>query len=296
MRIESVGVVPDSLAARHNTVELAKIAAEDCLRGSTHDPSDLDLLIYSGVYRDDFICEPAIAALIAGALGINDHIRSPHDKRTFAFDVFNGALGFLNACHVAVQAIQAGRHHRVLVVASEIENNATVVPDRLLGLRETGSAAILDQSSNVESGFGNFIFRHSPEHINDFVTHAGLDPMHGKPCLYFEKSQEFEEHCLECIPNTVAEMLALEGLKMSQIKAIFPPQASPTIISTLGDRMGIPKSRFVDVTNDGLDLFTSSLPYALHQARRTSLVGPGDIGLFLGVGSGIQVGCAIYYF
>ena len=44
------------------------------------------------------------------------------------------------------------------------------------------------------------------------------------------------------------------------------------------------------------DLFTSSLPYALEHVREQHLVEPGDIGLIINAGSGIQVGCAIYYF
>jgi hypothetical protein len=43
------------------------------------------------------------------------------------------------------------------------------------------------------------------------------------------------------------------------------------------------------------DLFTSSLPYALEHVREQHLVEPGDIGLIINAGSGIQVGCAIYY-
>jgi 3-oxoacyl-[acyl-carrier-protein] synthase III len=113
-----------------------------------HTPERPCLIMFAGVYRNDFLCEPAVAALLAGELGINSDTRSPDDKRTFVFDVFNGALGFLNACHVAVQMIRVGKHKNVMVVASEIENNTVVQPDRLLGIKETARRS----SDSTDSG------------------------------------------------------------------------------------------------------------------------------------------------
>jgi 3-oxoacyl-[acyl-carrier-protein] synthase III len=44
------------------------------------------------------------------------------------------------------------------------------------------------------------------------------------------------------------------------------------------------------------DLYTSALPYAFQYVQEQQLVQPGDIGLIINVGAGIQVGCATYYF
>ena len=296
VRIDSIGTIADGLPVKRDTVALAKLAAEDCLRHSSHDPSDLSLIMFAGVYRNDFLCEPAVAALLAGELGINADARSPDDKRTFVFDVFNGALGFLNACHVAVQMIRVGKHKNVMVVASEIENNAALRPERLLGIKEIGSAIILEEATDGRSGFGNFVFRYDTRHMNAFVSHAGQDPQVGRACLYFEKDPDIATHYLQCIPDAVAELLAVEGLGLGRITAVFPPQMSPSFVPALSERMGVPRARFVDLADDGKDLYTSSAAYALRHALEQKRVGPGDVGLIIGVGSGVQVGCAVYYF
>ena len=57
-----------------------------------------------------------------------------------------------------------------------------------------------------------------------------------------------------------------------------------------------PRENIVDVIIPGKDLFTSSLPYAISAVETGSKVQPGDIGLVINVGAGLQVGCAIYYF
>ena len=96
--------------------------------------------------------------------------------------------------------------------------------------------------------------------------------------------------------KTVEELLHKENLKLSQIKAIFPPQISSKFINELSEKMDVLKEKFIDLTEDGKDLFTSSLSYPFQFARDHKMVGTGDIGLIINVGSGIQVGCALYYF
>ena len=83
---------------------------------------------------------------------------------------------------------------------------------------------------------------------------------------------------------------------MSQIKAIFPPQISRDFIGCLSRQLDVIHDKFVDIVADGKDLFTSSMACAFGAARESARVKTGDIGLVISVGTGIQVGCATYYF
>jgi 3-oxoacyl-[acyl-carrier-protein] synthase III len=112
----------------------------------------------------------------------------------------------------------------------------------------------------------------------------------------FEKDPHLEIYYLQCIPDAVRELLRIEGLDISQIQVILPPQISSKFISRVSDKMNLSRDEFVDITHERSDLFTSSVPYALQYVREQQLVKPGDIGLIISAGSGIQVGCATYYF
>jgi len=152
VRIDGVGTSPPSFSPRLGMQSASRCRpATACLDNSGVDPAALDLILYAGVYRDDFIAEPAIAALVAGELGINDDIESPYEPTTFAFDVLNGAVGFLNACQIGVQMIGAGKAEHVMVVASEIENNSVDSGHPLYGLSETGSAVILSRAAATQT-------------------------------------------------------------------------------------------------------------------------------------------------
>src|SRR5205807_1928260 len=166
VRIESVGAIPAAAVVGRDTKDLVEIAVEDCLSKSSYKRSNIDLLIHAGIYRTDFIGEPAVVALVAGSLEINADIESQADKKTFAFDLLNGAAGFLNACYVGAGMIKAGKVKNVMIVASEIENNADTLSQELRGIKETGSAIILDQDSERQSGFGNFLFKDFPAYLD----------------------------------------------------------------------------------------------------------------------------------
>ncbi len=292
VRVESVGTLPGGTQVKREALELASAAAEYCLARSSYKRADIDLLIYAGVYRDDFLCEPAVASMVEGKLLMNDAIESQQDKKTFAFDVFNGAVGFLNACQAAIGMMQAKKVKSAMVVTAEIENNVDILPTELRGIQETGSAVILDTSADGATGFGNFVFKYFPDYSEAFKAHTVQ--RNGKTTMHFEEDPDIESYYLQCICDAVFELLSIEELDLSQVKVILPPQISAQFITDLSGKMNISRDKFVDVVEN--DLFTSSLPYALEHVREQHLVEPGDIGLIINAGSGIQVGCAIYYF
>jgi 3-oxoacyl-[acyl-carrier-protein] synthase III len=292
VRIESIGTPAPGTPVK--SLELAQAAARNCLEQSSYSKSDIDLLIFAGVYRDDFISEPAIAAMVAGELRINDTIASQQDKKTFAFDIINGELGFFNACQVAAGMIGAKKVNRAMVVASEIENNKETFPTELRGIQETGSAVILDVSADGETGFGNFVFKYFTEHIEAISAYATI--RNGKTGMHFEKAPELESYYPQCIREAVDDLLRVEQLDIAQVKVILPPQISTAFITALSDTMNVSRDKFVDIPHEDADLFTSSLVYTLQYAREQQRVNPGDIGLIISVGAGIQVGCATYYF
>jgi 3-oxoacyl-[acyl-carrier-protein] synthase III len=290
--IAGVGTVPAGPPGSRGSVELATQAAAQCLDRSGLDREQLGLIIHAGVYRDEFISEPAIAALVAGELGINDDIRSPDGPKTLAFDVFNGAVGFLNACQVAVQMIGAGKTGHAMVVASETENNDGSDAHPAYGLSETGSAVVLSPT-NGNKGFGRFVFRHYPEYAGALTTYTRHSD--GRTWLEIERDPDLSAHYLTIIADAVGELLKLEAIAPSEIAAVFPPQLSQPDRDELAARLGIASSLFVNPITDA-DPFSSSVPHGLRHAWEHGLVGSGDVGLIVSVGSGLQVGCTTYRF
>jgi 3-oxoacyl-[acyl-carrier-protein] synthase III len=294
IRVESIGTVPPRAAHEASAVDLGRQAAQSCLRRSSIRRRDLDLLIYAGVYREEYLCEPAVATLLAGDLGINDDVDPEDPRRTLAFDIINGALGTMNACHIGATLLRMGMYANVMVVAAEIENNAANPARGLRGVAETGSAFILSASGDGTSGFVDFHFKDFSSHLDAFNAHTckSGSEIH----LTIRQDTDLNDLYIRCIDVAVREMLDVAHLKVSDLRLILPPQVSSSFIARLGAQLRVGEDRLVDAVRGDGDLFTSSIAYGLLHAQESGRVQPGDLGLVVSVGTGIQVGCALYRF
>lgn len=295
VRIESVGVVPPDGDIAKDTLQFSIASGKNCFARSVYKPSDINLVIYAGIYRSNFIAEPAIAATIADAFNMNADCYSTDGEKTFAFDVLNGSLGMFNACHIAIQLIKAKKIKNAMIFTSEVENNAEFFPEKLLGIEETGAAIILDAVRDEKVGFGGVLFKYYTEYIDSAVS--SWEQENGKTYVQATQDPRVDDYYCACIVDAVDELLAAEGLDVSQIAAFFPPQRSSRLLSQLSQHMKIDKDKFINVKRrNNNDLLSSSLPCSLRAALDHGVVKNGDIGLMISVGSGIQVGAAVYYF
>jgi 3-oxoacyl-[acyl-carrier-protein] synthase III len=248
-----------------------------------------------GVFRSEFLTEPAIAALLAGDLQINDDRNPNEELKTLAFDLLNGSIGFLNACYLVSELARAGCLERAMIVASEVENNSQISPDNLLGIREIGTAVILQEADDGETGFGAFSFCHFPEYQDTNVVAATWNEL-GKAHLISSRENNLLDVYLDCMERSVERFLKEQGLDRKEIRFLLPPQISPNFVRQAGERLGFAPDSVVNVAVDGEDLATSSTPAALQAVLDHGRANKGDIGLIVNVGSGVQVACATYRF
>ncbi|MCC7367466.1 MAG: hypothetical protein IT306_03530 [Chloroflexi bacterium] len=293
VRVESIGQA-DAGERRHDPQGLVRAAAEACLAQSAHARSAVGLLVYVGLYREEQIVEPAIATLIACDLGLNEDALDAAAPRTFAFDLMNGGLGFLNACQVVASAIAAGTVGAGMIVASEADSDGDDPSWPRLGVREVGTAMLLDGAGPPTVGFDTFAVYTYPEHRDAVSITVG--ERDGRLALDVQRHPWIAELLLECITDAVPRFLSAAGLTLDDIAVVLPPQVTPWLSQALAEQLGVPFARVVDVAVGGEDFFTSSLPCALAEAGRRGLGRAGEVGLVISAGSGIQVGLALYYF
>jgi 3-oxoacyl-[acyl-carrier-protein] synthase III len=296
VRIESFGTISGNNADSNmrSATNLAYTAAENCFRHSSYSKRDIDILIHTGIHREDFVCEPALATLIAGKLDVNAEPKPDNENKTFAFDIANGSVGFLNACHVACALINSEKYHHVMAIASEVENNLKSDGRTPLGLMETGSAAILDLApTGDDTGFISFSFNYFTDHVDKYYSCSGQE--NGKTFLSFRKDPSLHDYYLDCIYQSVNQFLSNEGFSKSRISAVFPPQISKEFVERLQRVLGFSSGTMIGVAKNN-DYFTSSTLYSIQAALDRKQVKKGDTGLIINVGTGIQVACALYRF
>ena len=72
--------------------------------------ADVDMLINAGIYREDNMGEPALAALIQEDIGANRGQPPIGGHGTFSFDLMNGTCGVISAIQLRVGPPAFRRH------------------------------------------------------------------------------------------------------------------------------------------------------------------------------------------
>lgn len=207
----------------------------------------------------------------------------------------NGAVSFLNGCQNGVAMINSGKFNTALILAAEIENNLEEDGRALLGLKETGSAAILDATpEGEENGFLAFYHRYFTEYVDKFYSRIGQES--GQAYLDFRRDPKLNEYYLDCIPMAVDDFLKREELTQDDIKVVIPPQVSGEFVERLKSKLGKFDPESIVAVADCYDYYTSSTVYGMQAAWDRQMAEKGDLGLIVNVGTGIQVVCALYRF
>ena len=118
----------------------------------------------------------------------------------------------------------------------------------------------------------------------------------GKPVMLVGRDPGLHGHYLDCIADAVRELLAREEVGPADLKVVLPPQLAPGFVARLARTLGIDPAICIDLATDDRDYLTSSFVHAMRHAVERGMARPGELGLVIGVGAGIQVGCALYRF
>jgi 3-oxoacyl-[acyl-carrier-protein] synthase III len=282
-------------ATSKTAMDLALSASRAALREAKVVGSDIGLLLYSGIYRDEYLSEPAFAAMLADQLRLHPATDGDHPS-FFSFDVLNGSIGFLQSCYLAAQRIQAGRISAGLVATAEVEPHDV----HSLRLEPSGAAFVLQAASTVatnNAGFGDFVFRNDWKHGAARVTACVPSSKEAYyPKMDVHESPELRARYVDLLVEAIDELRDLERLAWDDVDCVLPPLMGAELIQLLGDRLPVLRDKLMVDADCRRDLFTSSLPFAWQVAQRRGAATPGSIGLLLAVGAGLQAGCASYRF
>ena len=274
-------------------MELSLAATRAALTESGNSPTDIGLLTYTGIYRDEYLSEPAFAAMLADKLRLHDPTAVDHPP-FFSFDLLNGSLGFLQACYFTAQRIQSGRITAGIIATAEVEPQ----PTHLLGLAASGGAFLLRGTSHTDddaAGFGDFVFRNDWSKVS--ARTAALAPTVGQrfdPRVDLATSPDLHASYAELLADAIEELRDRGRLTWDDIGWALAPSISPTFRQSLTTRLPQLRDKlFCDETLVG-DPLTCSLPFAWEAARRSGGLKAGATGLLLSVGAGLQAGCASY--
>ena len=270
--------VPDS-----RTLSLAKAAARASLLRSEVPRHKLAWLVFAGVYKSDFVVEPAIAAFLAGELRVNDS-SADSEHRTLAFDLNDGANGFLAACHVIARLLELDPTVFGMAVTGEgdvpYESGSPAVA-------AAAHAAILG-SSDDRSGLLEFGVYEFPALLREIKSEVRLLEQGGavlhRTAVPFDYTTSVDRALDLFFQNH-------EGLSEA-VDYLLLPQVAPDYAARVPGRFGLKHDCRVLLPAE--ELHSSTLPAQIIDLEGKLAPKPGALALFVSAGAGVKVSCASY--
>lgn len=297
-RIEAVATTRPQGRRKVRSLELATRAAEQALARAGCARNDVGVIVYTGLYRDDNVCEPAIAPFIQDELGINPVCEGERAPTTFSFDLANGTCGFVNALQVVDGFIGSGRVRYGLVVTSDIDTTPGVSEGCSF---EPGGAAILLGASDGSEGFSAFGAQSFGKHsqlLEGSVRWRGegrsalARRLRTNHALTIHEGPEYVERCAECAAEAIDRFLAGRDLAIEDVD-LFALSSTPAgFPEALALELSLAPEALAAADEPGSH--TSGPALALAGAIASPSWATASRVLLVAAGAGISVALALY--
>jgi 3-oxoacyl-[acyl-carrier-protein] synthase III len=290
-RIEAVSALTSHGLRKPSARRLADAAARACLAHSGRKPGDIDMLINAGIYREDNMGEPALAAIVQEDIGANLGQPPVGGHGTFSFDLLNGTCGVLNAIQLQAGMLRSGLIRLGAIVTSDVE------PD----LKDPGSAPFRPAGGTLllgwDDGIPGFTDFHSetfPEYADLFTSGLVWQGRRRQSQMVIDANPGYHARLADCAEEATHRFLRGVGLDIGQVDLFVPAPSSPEFVDRLRRRLGVPGDRVAYVAEDLERCYTTGPIAALQAAVKSGRLGEAHNTVLLAAGAGITVALALY--
>jgi 3-oxoacyl-[acyl-carrier-protein] synthase-3 len=299
-RIAAASALTSRGLRRPTARRLADAAARACLAHAGREPGDVDMLINTGVYREDNMGEPALAALVQEDIGANLGQPPLGGHGTFSFDLINGTCGVISAIQLESGLLRSGVIRLGAIVTSDVHPHLT--DPRSAPFRPTGGAMLLDWDDSI-AGFTDFYAETFPEYEDLFASGLVWQERHGvrapprargQSHMVIDEKSGYHARLADCAEEVTRRFLRRRGLGLGEIDLLVPAPSAAGFPDTLRNRLGIPGDRVAYVPEDLDDAYTAAPIAALQAAIKSGRLGEARNTLMLAAGAGITVALALY--
>jgi 3-oxoacyl-[acyl-carrier-protein] synthase-3 len=271
-------------------------AGTKALAASCISPTEIDMLIYGGVCRENL--EPATACAVAHGLGLN--------PETAIYDVSNACLGILNGMIQIANAIELGQIQAGMVVSCESARQIVELTiDRILATKDM--TVFKDTIATLTGGSGAVALILAAAHVaprghrllggvlRNAVEHHGLCTWGPDTGIPASAPQVMKTDSVGVLKNgvalgidTFADFRRELGLGADKPDKVICHQVGATHQRTILDSLGISADRDFTTYRYLGNIGTVSLPITAAIADERGFFNPGEMVGFLGIGSGLN--------
>jgi 3-oxoacyl-[acyl-carrier-protein] synthase-3 len=270
---EDVATSDLAVAAIHALVEKGDIKV-----------SDIDAIVVATA-TSDYIGFPSTACVIQDKLGLDE---------IPAFDIAAGCTGFIYALEIADALMHRDDLKHVAVIGVEKLSAVTDWSDRntcVLFGDGAGVAILAKNESNPNSGIIDSVL-HAKGSGSSYLSipSGGTADRNGIKNTLHMDGRAVYNFAVKVVKDTILELLERNDLTIDDIDWIVPHQANSRIISAAAKRLGISEDKFFMNIENYANTSAASIPIAIDDMNRQSLLTRGMKIITVGFGAGLTYG------
>lgn len=290
------GVKVRHFVVEETATEMGAYAAHKAIEDAHLKLADIDCIISgSGTVEQPI---PSNASLIQEKLGLGE-------SGVPCFDVNTTCLSFVQALDIAANYITLGKYETILIVSAEIASvglNWKHKESSIL-FGDGAAAVVIQKTQEGETGvilnshvetygigarfseiYGGGTKMHSREHHDETEDQF----------LFYMNGPSIFKLSAKLLPDFIEKLLTGADVKLDDIQAVIPHQASGMSLKIMRRRLKIPESKFINVIENYGNTIAASIPIALHDMIHSKKIQRGDIVMLIGTSAGLSIGGIIF--
>jgi 3-oxoacyl-[acyl-carrier-protein] synthase-3 len=277
--------------------DLAALACRDAVADAGLAMDQIDMVIMNTITPDH--ADPGCAFFLQAKLGLHG---------TPVFDIKQQCAGLIYGLSLADHFVRAGTCRHVLVACSEVlstridgsydgRNIAVLLGDgagaAVVGPSPDGRQGILATTLHADGRCAKALYTAAPGSGLGRKQHVTAEDIETGRVHFRMDGKAVFQNGVEKMSEVVLECLKANGLGLDDVDVLVPHQANLRMLEAIVQRLGISRQKVHVNVEDYGNIASASLPIALHEARQTGLIRPGNLVVLVAFGSGFVWGAAL---
>jgi len=272
-------------------------AARAALADAQCEASEIDCIIYATLSPDYYF--PGCGVLVQRELGIG-HVP--------AFDIRQQCSGFVYGLQMSDAFIRSGQYKKILLIGGEVHSRGLDKSTRgrtvtvlfgdaagaaVIGASDDPARGILTSRMHSDGSDAECLAIQWPGMAagrETFVTHQDIDE--GRIFTTMDGPKVFKT-AVKRMPEVIHEVLADQGLDVSDIDMLIPHQANLRINEMVAKLLRIDESKVHNNIQKYGNTTAATIPLCLSEARALGKVKAGDLVCAVAFGSGFTWGAVL---
>ena len=299
-----------------SSADLGMIAAGNALAAAEKTKDDIDAIVFATMTPEFYF--PGNGPVVQTRMGFGE---------IPTFDIRQQCSGFLYGLDLVDSLIRSGKHHRVLLIGSDVHTplmpwqrgwNITlgeegeITPedyefntrfrDRTVLFGDGAGAVVIEGSENGERGFlasrlftngstMGALYMKGGSHQRPWVQSQQIENGDLIPVM---EGREVFKQAVTKMPEAVRAVCAAAGVGVEEIDVLLIHQANLRIVEGVIKQLGMPQEKVPHNIERYGNTTSGTLPILYHECVQDDRIRHGMLVCFTALGSGLHWGAALY--